>query len=68
MVRLCAVVIMINTKSRCGKCTWTPPHAVFFTGQLVEYMSCRDEITFDLFKMTESNTRVVNGKNMYYSW
>jgi len=26
---------MSNTKSRRGKCTWTPAHVVFSTGQLI---------------------------------
>jgi len=38
----------------------TSPHVVFSTGQ---WTSCQDEITFDNFKMAESTTRVVNGKN-----
>jgi len=41
MVRSRAMVIMVNAKSWHGKCTWTPPHEVFSTGQLVEYFDAR---------------------------
>jgi len=38
---MCYGKYMVNTKSRRGKCTWTPPHVVFSTGQLVEYFDGR---------------------------
>jgi len=57
------------------KPTWemymnTPSCGIFHCAALRIFWctSCRDEITFDLFKMVESNARIANGKHMYYSW